>query len=617
DMSGAYKNIGAIYKGVNFVNGKIDNASPLQNVVHSGDELYIVDSGLDGNDCIGSSSTSISKIWAVSKDHLTFTNSLSESPFVFVDRSGGLYNRSNVTVKIVRSGYRNLLDGSVGSVELMENPIKTDGGITKLVINNSSKVLNAGAIEYKQRWLVDNDVIRKLKLETIDCVEREVLDCENGYLEKSINPYTKGLIGNYRANKKYVYYSERNNETVGDRRSAGLFSEFKLMWNFDDSDSKFKQDLSNAKWVWQTESTKFNKRGFELENINALGIYSSALYGYNKILPVATASNTKYNELWYEGFEDYGFKSAMNEINWSNSICEDRALKLDLLNQANASIVTNSAHTGKAALKLNAGTTMTNSLNLVNLKNPYELRVDSKSNSRIISPYGNKVTIITSNSNLYLNPPPTIVSKYLETNPSYDGLSMDIQIQGVCGLENKNGDYNIKTEFYIEIKEDRLYKFNFFKYTPSSIDLIADYFTILYEIRNQNGSIIYPNNSYVYTRQESPSEIRKTADYCLKKGIYKVELLLYGSAIFLCTNHDNILLHNPIPVLPDRFAFYEDGSTKTVNNDLHIFKSDSVSVICSYNSPISSSSSMLNGILEIPKDKRMVISGWVKEDCGN
>ncbi|MDA3616839.1 hypothetical protein, partial [Polluticaenibacter yanchengensis] len=25
----------------------------------------------------------------------------------------------------------------------------------------------------------------------------------------------------------------------------------------------------------------------------------------------------------------------------------------------------------------------------------------------------------------------------------------------------------------------------------------------------------------------------------------------------------------------------------------------------------------LNGILEIPKDKRMVISGWVKEDCGN
>jgi hypothetical protein len=62
-------------------------------------------------------------------------------------------------------------------------------------------------------------------------------------------------------------------------------------------------------WTWLNEVTIYNPHGFELENKNTLGQYSSALYGYGNIIPKAVVNNSLYREMGFDGFEDYDLSS--------------------------------------------------------------------------------------------------------------------------------------------------------------------------------------------------------------------------------------------------------------------------------------------------------------------
>lgn len=59
-----------------------------------------------------------------------------------------------------------------------------------------------------------------------------------------------------------------------------------------------------SQWIPNNYITKYNENGFEVENKDITGVYSSALYGYMKSLPVAVASNARQNEIFYESFDD-------------------------------------------------------------------------------------------------------------------------------------------------------------------------------------------------------------------------------------------------------------------------------------------------------------------------
>ena len=61
----------------------------------------------------------------------------------------------------------------------------------------------------------------------------------------------------------------------------------------------------HQKWVYSSEVTIFSPYGSALENRDALGRYSSAVFGYNQVLPVANAANAMYQEIAFDGFEDY------------------------------------------------------------------------------------------------------------------------------------------------------------------------------------------------------------------------------------------------------------------------------------------------------------------------
>ena len=102
--------------------------------------------------------------------------------------------------------------------------------------------------------------------------------------------------------------------------------------------------MSNlSKWTFASEVTQYNPYGQEVENRDALNRYSSALYGYNYRFPLAVASNTKYSELGYDGFEDYNFSTcdSLSHFSFEGS-----------LDSHNIKIANNQSHTGRRSLRV-------------------------------------------------------------------------------------------------------------------------------------------------------------------------------------------------------------------------------------------------------------------------
>lgn len=165
-MGPAYKNIDALYNKVIFRNGKIESGIPedqINNIFQSGDEIYVVDHatigppenpacvlGGYGQPCTPLPVSSEFRIWAVdiTKD---LRNTTKE--FIFVDRKGNPYHAADASIRIIRSGRRNMTDAAVGSVVSMNSPIiKNGAGDEHVFISDASNVVNSGAIEFKEKW---------------------------------------------------------------------------------------------------------------------------------------------------------------------------------------------------------------------------------------------------------------------------------------------------------------------------------------------------------------------------------------------------------------------------------------------------------------------------------
>ena len=149
-------------------------------------------------------------------------------------------------------------------------------------------------------------------------------ECLDGVLQasateyKSVWDYDYGDAGvSTIVNENYlgipnIYRSLRANLYVTDRNQTGQHDLYNTNIAFDgtfSSFSFFSHGLGNRNnmqkpWTWTAEITKYSPFNFEIENRNALGIYSSALYGYKQSLVTAVANNARYNEIGFDGFEN-------------------------------------------------------------------------------------------------------------------------------------------------------------------------------------------------------------------------------------------------------------------------------------------------------------------------
>ena len=146
----------------------------------------------------------------------------------------------------------------------------------------------------------------------------------------STNPYVKAEKGIWRNQDAWVYQVDRKQgATHTDIAKDGTYKNFVLHnWN-----------SNNPEWTFVSAVSKYNPYGFEIENVDALGIYSSALYGYGNSVTTAVSANASYHEIAYDGFEDHGATYQSNPIHGH-------------LLLSNASLA-NKAHTGKHSLQLN------------------------------------------------------------------------------------------------------------------------------------------------------------------------------------------------------------------------------------------------------------------------
>jgi hypothetical protein len=143
-------------------------------------------------------------------------------------------------------------------------------------------VLQASAVEYK-----NNDTLAYTDAGVI-------MSCPEYY----------GLTNRYRPQRSNLYVTERNQtgENFSYQTNAaydGVFSSFQPFVY-----QKGNKDNLQKPWTWNAEITKYSPFNFEIENKNALNIYSSALYGYKNALVTAVAQNSRYYETGYDSFEN-------------------------------------------------------------------------------------------------------------------------------------------------------------------------------------------------------------------------------------------------------------------------------------------------------------------------
>lgn len=193
-----------------------------------------------------------------------------------------------------------------------------------------------------------------------------VTQCQDP-INKQFNPYYRGILGNWHSMASLVYKTNRsqdagNKSQAGgtDLRRNGYYLNFNPYWIF--SSTKLNPNGNDAnRWIRTNTTTSVDQKGNEIESKNALGQYSSALYGYQQSLTTAVAANARRNEIMFDGFEDYFFTLQGGP---GSSCPLARHFDWGIVNGANGSntLATELSHTGKYSYKINTPLTVTKSI---------------------------------------------------------------------------------------------------------------------------------------------------------------------------------------------------------------------------------------------------------------
>ena len=179
-------------------------------------------------------------------------------------------------------------------------------------------VLQASATEYQSVW--DYDYV-------------------DAGISTTVSENYLGIPNTYRSLRANLYVTDRNQTGQHDQYNTniaydGTFASFAFFPQVRGNENNMQKP-----WTWTAEITKYSPFNFEIENKNALGIYSSALYGYKQSLVTAVANNARYEEIGFDSFENDG------------QIAIGNARGHLVLDSQYSSISTDYAHSGKHSLQ--------------------------------------------------------------------------------------------------------------------------------------------------------------------------------------------------------------------------------------------------------------------------
>lgn len=329
--------------------------TPIQDLFHVGDEL-ILQSG----------NSSPFKAWVVGFGNTGPNNDqtgllLMNKDGVYTDECG--IKRELYNFRLVRSGYRNLQQANMASITLMNNPledvdIEITEGITHTYIkheynfdeNSTSnpRIINTSAVVYHDFWRPQNEGMQinptqggnpVLQLYP-NLANDSNPDSENELLPHSnigFNPYLWNVKGDWRAKESFAYLTGRVNITES-LRNKGFYKRFRSFYHRG-GNHRWKINTDISGWTSASKITKYSPFGAEIENEDALHRFSSAQYGYNYTLPMAVASNSRYNQIGFEGFEETPNLNIKKHFDFRDS---NQSLVLSA----------NHSHTGKKSVKV-------------------------------------------------------------------------------------------------------------------------------------------------------------------------------------------------------------------------------------------------------------------------
>jgi hypothetical protein len=596
-MGLAYKNIDATYSGINFSNGKITNAAFNTAVFESGDELLITNATLPvtGCDLELASPMGTSLIWAFDQNKNT-TSLITTPNFIFVDSSGKAYTMNNVSFRVIRSGRRNMLDAKVAAITTMVNPLATG----KLFIDSTSKVVNASAAEFKEKWLTDNDVIKKIILvkDPLTCIVSEVEDI-TGTLEKNINPYRKGLIGNFRSYRNMVFYDNRKEYDTAATTNIGIYgylNKFKPYWNFNAAKNLI-PDTASTQWVWNSKLNSVNAKGLELETVDALGIYTAAQYGYNKTMPVAIANNARYTEMFAENFEDYGYGESISNATYNITKKHIDFSKLSNSILVNTDTSSFKAHSGKYVYAVNAGATAN-----------FDIPVAPSASSNFPSLLFGKDTLKVLN-NLggnygFSSIIPVLTAPGDQGTPSFGTSAFNMQIfpkDSIYASGNRGHYFSFYDTFYVNVTVPNIYVIGLgmsTAYNNTGVTIFSHSHGMGAFIYDELGNII--SNYSLSQNGYLPTSATYSVFLCA--GRYKI--VGSGTEFYMATN-------NSLNYTSNNYNWSINGLTSPDYKNLNTVNG------CIFDKPIAGKDSIINPLFSIPTAKKMVFSGWIREICGD
>ena len=336
-MGAAYKNLGYGFK--NIVNTSTGEITLTNGLITAGDEIAL--------EFTNSSDQYVSayndKLW-VKKDPST-------GSLILITRTGDACTTSNVfttsgnfVLKVIRSGYRNILDETAESISYSSDPRSSSS------INLSNNVLESSASEYSEDWQRFCSTFSEDK-----CVQtKDGPYCTTTFTTS--NPYILNTKGNWIEKRAYEYLGNRLAKDPSgthnmDIRKDGTFETYKPFFSYFTGTWKEVYNPARtsdydpykpfANWIMNSELVKTTSYGTEVESKDAINRYSSSLFGYNQTLKTAAAANAKYRDIGFDNFEDYRFKNCTdNHFNFKGSY---------------PNIVYGIAHTGRYSMKVLPG----------------------------------------------------------------------------------------------------------------------------------------------------------------------------------------------------------------------------------------------------------------------
>ncbi len=429
-----------------------------------------------------------------------------------------------------------------------------------------------------------------------ECTKLEVEDC-SGYLEKSINPYVKGLLGNYKPYRSYTYYGDRNEtdpSITTTIRKNGYLQSFANYWNFNTSNNLIPNE-TNTKWVWNSELTKVNSKGQELETKDALNRYTAAQYGFFKNMPVAMTQNARYGESFAEGFEDFNYKERIN------TGVQDSCLNNKYVSflQANDAVIVypNSimnGHSGAGALKINANVASIETLKIANKNiDQYNFNITNDTSKTLMVPGGNFI----------IESAPSPIQNNTIQYPLFSNFGMN-SYQGInISTPGTYGSFNYSTEQYFEVINSGIYRVSSLYHARSDFPNSGTS-NYKWEISSIETQMTVPQIPISFLSSTNGGEYfaNESKDVCLQIGKYKLRASWGGFQWNSCG----------FPCGPGLTTY---NYQIDLNIPLISYKNTSTQNGCIKSLPIVTTDSMRNPNFCLIPSKRMQFSAWVREDC--